>query len=474
MSLPTEFAAKVKTEDFLAVHRFTKGLMGVDTRDEKPILEYSNSYRDIFLEDSLLGEVTCEQPVVKQETLSDDELEESIATIFQDDADLTNYELHSEVKIEEESFIGENDAHPLSQSSKANIANTESLVCESCDKYFTDSKQYKKHMRQHKNKKKTYACDICGKAYFAQCKLTDHLRLHSGERPFSCKFCDKTFVRASGLSSHSVIHSTDQPFACEHCDKTFARQAGLIKHLRTHTGQKPYSCSTCDRKFADSTTLRNHVRTHSGERPFLCKICDKRFSQLSALKLHLRSHSGDRPHACHLCDKRFSRPTDLTSHVRTHSGVRPFSCDICGVGITRKTHLQRHLKTHTGEKSWLCETCGKGFMRKSQLRDHMKTHVETHLKTGPRKKRKGKSDLTTEEDEVDVEAVSDSDGNSHSCKFCDKTFSDLDQLTSHLKIHAEGKPYTTKYGREVIETQTKPLKPKRKLMKIFVIENSVP
>ena len=45
-------------------------------------------------------------------------------------------------------------------------------------------------------------CKVCGKNCSQASNLTEHMRSHTGERPFCCEFCGHTFICASKLTKH--------------------------------------------------------------------------------------------------------------------------------------------------------------------------------------------------------------------------------------------------------------------------------
>ena len=63
-------------------------------------------------------------------------------------------------------------------------------------------------------------------------------------------------------------------------------------HLRRHTGEKPYQCNIRDKGFTYKKDLAVHLRSHSGEKPYQYNQSGMSFSENSYVKRHVRATIG--------------------------------------------------------------------------------------------------------------------------------------------------------------------------------------
>ncbi|QSL64537.1 hypothetical protein MERGE_001838 [Pneumocystis wakefieldiae] len=283
------------------------------------------------------------------------------------------------------------------------------------------------NLERKKRQKKIYKCTFegCNKAYSKPCRIEEHLRSHTGERPFVCNFkgCEKGFFRKSHLKAHIHSHVNEKPYLCKfkgciarfntnqhlkrheeiHLRETPYKHHQLLIHIaNTHTHKKPFLCEYdhCKKSFDTRSKLNSHIsRIHLPIPSYFCGIedCNQKegFSKLSLLQKHLKN---DHCIICKICNKKFSTNTQLKLHLQIHEKSlkerRLYHCTVndCQKSFTRSFYLQKHIEiVHEQKKEFVCniDNCNMKFGYKKLLIAHQ-LHVHSQSEENDIKKIRSK------------------------------------------------------------------------------------
>ena len=96
--------------------------------------------------------------------------------------------------------------------------------------------------------KANYMCSFCGKGFRFKLAFHNHVRMHTGDRPFRCRACKKSFKQQGHLTVHTQFHclrsvsSGQRMYKCLGCGAQYALNRDLMKHHKSCAYKnKPFS-----------------------------------------------------------------------------------------------------------------------------------------------------------------------------------------------------------------------------------------
>lgn len=135
--------------------------------------------------------------------------------------------------------------------------------CEYCPSTFTLRTSLNDHTKLHTGER-PFLCTICGKGFVSNAKLNGHAKRVHPAQPirFTCSICGTELSNSYHLRRHKEKqHNIGVHICtCDICKRVFTNRKCLVQHMKIHTGMKPYKCRYCDMTFAQAAGKRGHER----------------------------------------------------------------------------------------------------------------------------------------------------------------------------------------------------------------------
>lgn len=186
--------------------------------------------------------------------------------------------------------------------------------------------------------------------------------------------------------------------------------------------------------------MNRHFKTnHLNAFPHICGQCDEKFRRKLQLKKHaIQKHSKSYPHTCPQCQKGFLNTFSLTRHLSAHNEINRKQCPDCKMIFPKWSLLVEHRRQqHKSDQRFACDICQKTFYRKVNIKQHMQLHLKESREEVFQCQYENCPKFYTELRNLTAHVRSKHEGKRWTCDLCNRELATKQKMVQHIRAHLD-------------------------------------
>ncbi|KAM9458996.1 zinc finger E-box-binding homeobox 1-like isoform 2-T2 [Salvelinus alpinus] len=128
------------------------------------------------------------------------------------------------------------------------------LTCPYCSRGYKRCTALKDHIKlRHEKSEDNFSCSQCSYTFTYRTQLDCHMTQHKNQHK------DPVQRHVPQTTTTTITTGGNRKFKCTECSKAFKYKHHLKEHLRIHSGEKPYECLNCKKRFSHSGSYSSHI-----------------------------------------------------------------------------------------------------------------------------------------------------------------------------------------------------------------------